>query len=385
MDLQNEFEAEKYTLLIVDDNPTNLGVMLDYLKRYGFKMMVARDGEGALKRARYAKPDIILLDVMMPGIDGFETCRQLKADETTRHIPVIFMTALAGSDDKVKGFEVGAVDYVTKPLYQEEVLARLITHLKIKDLTQKLQSANEELNRANANKDKFFSIIAHDLKGPFQPLLGMSELLAFMTEEIHPVELRDRIEEAGALIHRSAKNVYNLLENLLQWSQIQMNRIEYKPDNLDLTRMVQGNIQLLVTNATNKDIMLQNNVSQELFVYVDENMISTVIRNLISNALKFTPLGGQVTIKAEVRNQPSPPNLVEIAVIDTGVGIKEENLNKLFKIEVHHSTVGTAREQGTGLGLIICKEMVEKNGGKIWVESEFGKGTTIKFTVPLLD
>ncbi len=166
-----DFNSQKYTVLIVDDTPTNLGVVADYLESCGFEIMMAQSGEKALKRVRYARPDIILLDVMMPGLDGFETCRRLKADEVSQDIPVIFMTALVNTEDKVKGFEVGAVDYVTKPLQQEEVLARITTHLRIRDLTLSLQKANESLAELNSSKDQFFSSIAQDLREPFNTLL----------------------------------------------------------------------------------------------------------------------------------------------------------------------------------------------------------------------
>jgi len=379
------FNFQDYTILIVDDTPTNLGVIADYLKTYGFRIRMTRSGEKALKRVKYAPPDIILLDVMMPGIDGFETCRRLKADETSRDIPVIFMTALVNPDDKVKGFKVGAVDYVTKPLHQEEVLARVTTHLQIRDLTRSLQKSNQELAASNqelaalnATKDKFFSIVAHDLRGPFQPLLGTSEVFLTMADTIP----RSEIKKLGEGMYHTLKGVYDLLENLLNWSQIEQGRIEYLPDGIDLRRITKPIINLFTENAADKDIRLQNNVIEGVFVYADKNMLDMVIRNLISNALKFTPNGGQITISAGP-GQPSS-EFVEVSISDSGVGISQADLNKLFKLGVHHTTPGTAREKGTGLGLILCQEMVEKNGGQIWLESELGQGTTVKFTM-LLD
>ncbi len=580
------FNPQDYTILIVDDNPTNLAMLSEYLKRYGFVIAVAKSGESVLKRMSYFQPDIILLDVLMPGIDGFETCRRLKMNDLTKEIPVIFMTALASPEDKVKGFQVGAVDYVTKPLHQEEVLARVTTHLNIRALTRNLQQqngqlqkrtnqletiskvgrqiisilnlekligtvvkliqsefgyyfvgvwlltepqstghggtvalyagskqdsqqlhhvlsldtpqsivvsvcqtrqyylanevsvdvnyfawkdlpqtrselalplqignkiigvldiqsnqptafdhedvtalqtmadeiaisignaqsyrlaqqeiaerqraetalqkANDELAKMNVNKDKFFSIVAHDLKGPFQPLLGMSELLP----QIITTSSEEDIIEMCDSIHRTAKNVYNLLENLLQWSRLQQNRIQHQPSEINLNQMVEQNIQLLEAKATEKEITLQNKGKEELRVYADENMLDTVFRNLINNALKFTPPGGQVTISAEIREQglgvkgwrltpslqPLAPDFVAVTVSDTGIGISTADLSKLFKIGSHHTTLGTAREKGTGLGLLICKEMVEKNWGQIGVKSELDKGTKVTFTVPL--
>ncbi len=394
--VQNSFQQD-YIVLIVDDNATNLGVAADHFREHGFRIMTATNGELGLKRAKLGHPDIILLDVMMPDIDGFETCRRLKADSATQDIPVIFMTALANVEDKVKGFEVGGVDYITKPFQHEEVLARVTTHLRIRDLAHSLQSANQELTeltqslqKANADKDKFFSIVAHDLKGPFMPLLGNLEFLIEMAETSPPLETKKMGESA----YLSAKNVYNLLENLLQWARLEQGRMEHQPVIFNLRLIAEQVIDLLEANAVAKGLVLQNNVPPGVLVYADENMLSTVVRNLTSNALKFTSRGGQVTISSQmpaVMSQktdsllPTSYSLVEVSVTDTGVGVSQTDAAKLFKIEVHHSTIGTAKEKGTGLGLIICKEMVEKNGGQIWVESEVGKGTAVKFTVPLVD
>ncbi len=377
MKLTTDLNCEDYTILIVDDTPINLGVVTDYLEAYGFEIMVAQEGQSALDKAHHAPPHLILLDVMMPGIDGFETCRRLKASEVTKDIPVIFMTALSATEDKVNGFKAGAVDYVVKPLQQEEVLARVTTHLRMRTLTKNLQKANRELTELNASKDKFFSIVAHDLRSPFMPLLGNSELLSILADTAP----RTEIKEMSAGIHHTAKNVYNLLENLLQWSRMQREQMEYQADKLELEQIVQQNVKLLAENAVTKDINLQSRIVEGLAVYADENMLNTVIRNLVSNALKFTSRGGQVTISTRV--EQTAPDFAEISVMDTGVGISEADLQKLFTLEVHHTTKGTNQEDGTGLGLIICQEMVEKNGGQIWVESKLGQGTTLKFTVPL--
>jgi len=384
-------DMEDYSILIVDDNPTNLGVIADYLDEFGFDILTARDGEDCLNKANLADPYLILLDVMMPGIDGFETCRRLKANEETKDIPVIFMTALADTDNKVRGFNAGAVDYVTKPIQQAEVLARVNTHLKIRELTEnlmevntelkglseQLQESNQALQKLNADKDKFFSIVAHDLRGPFTPLLGNAELLKEMAEELP----RQQIREISESIHRSGNWVLDLLDNLLHWSRLQMGRMEYSPETINLQMIATKTVNLLTENANHKGITLQNSVSPHNTVYADEYMLDTVIRNLTSNALKFTPTNGTITINAQ-RNADTPPNMLEVSVADTGVGISSDDLDKLFKIDVQHTTSGTAKEQGTGLGLVLCKEMVEMNGGQIWIESILNEGTTVKFTVP---
>ncbi|MBE2198760.1 MAG: hybrid sensor histidine kinase/response regulator [Anaerolinea sp.] len=367
-------QTSAQTILIVDDNPTNIGVLADYFEERGFTILVARDGESGLEKAIYAQPDLILLDVMMPGMDGFETCRRLQAHQTTHHIPIIFMTALTDVDDKVKGFAVGAVDYVTKPLQQEEVLARVTTHLKIRSLTQRLQKANAALTQLNADKDKFFSILAHDLRGPFLPLLGSSELLARRVDMLS----KPKIADMSMAIFESAQRVLDLLENLLQWGRLQIGHADYNPRHLLLPRVVRQNIELLRPGALTKEIILHHELERPLFLYADQNMLNFVLRNLLTNAIKFTPRGGRITISA----QPYQQDFILIAIADTGVGMSANVIANLFHLDAHHSTPGTDNETGTGLGLILCQEMVQRNGGQIWIESSEGQGTTAYFTVP---
>lgn len=239
----------------------------------------------------------------------------------------------------------------------------------------------EDLRQLNASKDRFFSIVAHDLRGPFMPLLGTTELLAEMGDMFSPQE----VKELASSVNRSAKNVYQLLENLLQWARMQMGRLDYQPQTIDLADLVAQNIKLLTETAHSKQITLKGQVEPATLGYADENMIDTVIRNLTANALKFTPAEGCITIGAGIKATPATGDtkMIEVFVADTGVGMSEEDMAKLFKLEVRHTTLGTAQEKGTGLGLIICREMVEKNGGTIWVESELGEGTVFKFTLPV--
>ncbi|MCB0209901.1 MAG: hybrid sensor histidine kinase/response regulator [Anaerolineae bacterium] len=356
------------TILIVDDNPTNLKVLFNYLKQTGFRTLIAKSGLAAIQQVERLPPDLILLDVMMPGIDGFETCRRLKGNALTKDIPIIFITALGDTANKVKGFEAGGVDYITKPFQQEEVLARINTHLTI-------QIQKRELYELNATKDKFFSIIAHDLKGALAGLLVFSDLLATTIEDYSP----DQIAKIAENMNDSLKNKFKFLENLLNWARLQKGSLEYMPETLDLYALIETNIELLCDTARSKKITLINKVEPDkFFIYADSNMTHTITRNLIANALKFTHPGGSVSITAKYQD-----DFVAIAIIDTGVGMAPEILTKLFKIESKVKMVGTADERGTGLGLLLCKEMAEKQGGKIWADSEAGKGSTFTFTVPV--
>lgn len=355
------------TILIVDDNPVNLKVLFSHLKQAGFRTLVAKSGLSAIEQANRLPPDLILLDVMMPGIDGFETCQRLKNAEATKNIPVIFITALTDTTDKIKGFQVGAVDYITKPFHKEEVLARINAHLTI-------QAQKRELYELNATKDKFFSIIAHDLKGAFGGLLGFSDLLATSVDDFSP----DQISEIGQSLNDSIKNTFKFLENLLDWARLQKGIMEYEPMQLDLYEIAEASIKLLDDTARYKELTLVNEVEPHTyFIYGDHNIINTVVRNLISNALKFTRPGGSITVSA--RDQSS---FIAISVTDTGVGMEPEILGNLFKIDAKVKRVGTANERGTGLGLLLCKEMVEKHNGRIWATSEEGQGSTFTFTIP---
>ena len=363
----------KATILVIDDNPAELGGVLDQLMLAGFKTLVAPSGERALQQLEHVQPDLILLDVLMPGIDGFETCARLKANDATKDIPVIFITVLTDTLDKIKGFELGGVDYITKPFQHEEVIARVNTHLTIRRFQKQLEEQNARLRELNARKDKFLSMIAHDLRSPFSSLRG---LIQFTAENIGEWD-KSKLEEVIKLLDISTENLYALIENLLTWSRIQRGVIEYQPRSLDLREVVVRNINLIKTIAEQKEITIKNNIKASLPAYGDTNMIDAVVRNLLSNALKFTHPGGSVSVTATQDTQ-----FVKISVTDTGIGLSKKNIAKLFRIDDRYKQLGTAREKGTGLGLLLCKEFIEKNGGKIGVESKVDKGSTFFFTLP---
>ena len=363
--MENE-QSTNYQILIVDDVPQNIKVAANILRDERYKLFFATSGSDALTKVQSQSFDLILLDVMMPDMDGFQVCEQLKQVLGLYDIPIIFLTAKTDTESVVKGFELGAVDYVTKPFNGAELLARVKTHLA-------LQQAKRELQTLNATKDKFFSIIAHDLRSPFTALLGLTELIAQRIDHYTQEEILQIAEE----LHTSAESIHALIENLLTWSRIQRGMIEYAPGAISLNEIANHNVLLLQLRTTQKQIALVTQVHDEITAYADYYMVNTILRNLLSNAFKFTDAGGTITLSIRQKH-----HLVEIVVTDTGIGIPEGDLPKLFRIDVRYSRSGTSGEQGTGLGLILCKEMVEKNGGQIWVESEVGKGSTFTFTLP---
>jgi signal transduction histidine kinase len=246
------------------------------------------------------------------------------------------------------------------------------SHTELTAVNNKVQQQNLELQDLNATKDKFFSIISHDLKGPLNSLTSFSALLINHTDSL----TKEEITLLAKDLDKSLKNLFALLENLLEWSRSQTGNIEFKPESFDLQELLELNKELLGAQAQNKQISIVNKSSGSLFVNAHKHSVNTVVRNLVSNAIKFTPAGGTVSMKIA-----SDQNTATVSIQDSGVGMSKEIQEKLFRIDTKHSTRGTADEKGTGLGLILCKEFIEKNGGKIWVESEPGKGTSFYFTL----
>lgn len=381
-------EESKAVIMVVDDNPENLGMLFTYLDHAGFAVLLVQDGQNALRQSQETPPDMILLDILMPGLDGFEVCRRLKQHETTRDIPVIFITALNNTTDKLKGFRIGGVDYITKPFHHEEVMARLTTHLTLRRLQQELEDKNIQLEEknillddknlqlqeANASKNQFFSILAHDLRSP---LTGLSGIISLMNEGIGTFPMT-KLKELLKKSQYICESLTALLENLLTWARLQCDTLECRPQPVDIKTVAMVTIELLAPQAEQKQIALRNGITDSHMVYADVQMVNTVVRNLLSNSIKFTQRGGEVmlAVKPETRH-------LTILVSDTGIGIEAQHLPKLFRIDTKFTRLGTAQENGTGLGLVLCKEFVERNGGRIWVESQPNKGTTFGFSLPI--
>ncbi len=378
-ELNQDYDFQS-NVLIVDDVAENIQVLGNILDENDIEFSYATSGNEALEAIAYSKPDLLLLDINMPEMSGFEVCEELKKDPETKRIPIIFLTARTEQEDIVKGLTIGAVDYVTKPFNPKELISRVKTHLELSNSRKMIDAQNKRLKKAYTDmketiktKDKFFSIIAHDLKEPFNTLLGFSELLLKEYDNRAPEENKEMIQ----YIYNSSIHGFDLLNNLLEWSRSQTGRIEYKPCDFSLTDLVRQNIVSISSAANKKNIDVQNEIKEYIMAFGDQRMINTVVRNLIVNALKFTGSGGEIVLSQKEENE-----FIIVTVTDTGVGISEKNLSKLFKLTESISTPGTEEEQGTGLGLILCKEFVEKNGGKIWVESEYGRGSKFSFSLP---
>jgi PAS domain S-box-containing protein len=263
-------------------------------------------------------------------------------------------------------------------LENKMIIGAVVTFNDISDRKQaekEIQKRNEELIKINAEKDKFFSIIAHDLRSPFSGFLGLTEVMVENTQIFSQLGFTD----FSRALNESAKKISQLLENLLEWAQMQNGSISYAPKELSLSIIVSENIEQINQRAIQKGITIRSEVPENQKVLADERMINTILRNLLSNAVKFTRKDGKVTVKSKAISN----DMIEISVHDTGVGISDNNIAKLFKIDEKVSSIGTDGESSTGLGLLLCKEFVEKHGGKIFVESELRKGSKFSFWLPL--
>jgi len=354
---------ETGTILVVDDIPTNIKVLFDYLKSLGFKVRIAKSGENALTQIALSPPDLILLDVMMPGLDGFEVCRRLKADETTRDIPVIFMTAKTETVDKVKGFEVGAVDYVTKPFQQEEVLARINAHLKIIKLQKSLQQHNQEL-------DAFAHTVAHDLKNPVNAITNYIEMLI---EELAPI-IPSALESLEILekTHQAANSLVNIIDGLLLLSTTRQQAVEMQELSMGyLVQDVQFRLAKMIEDYQAKIIAPTQWPSALGYA----PWITEVWANYISNGLKY---GGRPP-RLELGATPEEEQ-IRFWIRDNGQGLTEKEQSQLF---VPFTRISQLRVEGQGLGLSIVERIVKKCGGRVGVDSEIGKGSLFYFTLPI--
>ena len=441
-------------ILIAEDSPTQAEQLKYILEKHGYKVIVTKDGREALEKTIKHRPDLVISDIIMPDINGFEFCKKVKSDKHTLNIPVILLTSLSNSEDVIKGLECGADNFLTKPFNEtyllthiEQILAnrnlddneqimvgvkiflggqqRIInanqqqmftllmstyeaaaqrnnelekTQLELKILNEQLEELvdertekltqeinsrklaeleinqkNEELKKNNAEKDMLFSIIAHDLRAPFNGFIGLTEVMLEDATTFTAAQLNNYSQR----LNDSAHNLYQLLENLLEWAQIQKQTITFLPKEINLSSVVSQSTGEMKERALQKGISIVNEIEKEKFIFADEKMIRTIMRNLISNAVKFTHYGGSVGVKSKNLQN----GMIEISVSDSGVGISKDKIESLFVVGSNNGTKGTDGELSTGLGLVLCKEFVEMHGGKIHVESVLNKGSVFSFTL----
>jgi len=370
------------TILIVDDVPANLEVVGRHLENHGYRAVVAQGGIEGIERARLVQPSLILLDVLMPAVDGFETCRRLKANPDTRDIPVIFMTALTDTADKLTGFEVGAVDYVTKPLNGAEVLARIGTHLQLATLRQQLELQNTQLRqeiaarkevqatllRSNTELEQLAYVASHDMQEPLRMVASYLQLVA----QRYQGKLDPEADEFIAFAVDGAKRMQALINDLLAYSRVGTKARPFAPtDCATLVDLAVADLRIAIEESGARVTR-----GPLPMVMADGMQMNHLFQNLIANAIKFHGKEPpQVRIEAEATDTGWC-----FSVRDNGIGIAPEYFERIFVLfqRLH----GRREYPGTGIGLALCKKIVERHAGRIWVESTPSAGSVFKFTIP---
>ncbi|WP_350284736.1 hybrid sensor histidine kinase/response regulator [uncultured Croceitalea sp.] len=369
--------TEKPYILAVDDEQLNIELIRFILERNDFKFKGTSDDEYFFELLEEQLPDLILLDVIMPRIEGFELCEKLKSYPQYRNIPVIFLTGKVNVKDKVKGFEVGGVDYVTKPFNEQELIARIQTHVELVRAKNQIERQAENLRQSNVLKDRMFSIIGHDLRSP----LSAAKLkMDFILRGIIDPKADDFLDGTVFELLKTMDEALNLLQNLLGWAKSESDQIQIIPEKLDVNDLVEQTFRLLKLGSEHKKIQLINNVSKDSLVFADMNTVKTVLRNLLSNAIKFTPVDGIIKVNAHTNAEH-----LTIEIEDNGQGIPKADIDKILNPNEHFSKLGTENEPGTGLGLVLCQNFVKKNGGTLRIRSEVGKGSVFYFNLPLYE
>lgn len=379
--------AEKATVLVVDDSPDNLTLLNELLKN-AYKVKLATSGEKALALAQSGRPpDLILLDIMMPVMDGLEVCQRLMGNPATRHIPVIFLTGKVTVEDEKRGFDLGAVDYITKPVSPPRLLARVKAHLSLKEARDSLERRNLEDKlrfelamaqqmKLNALKSTFVSMTTHEFRTPLTTILSSQELLRHYSGRLSPKERNDTLDS----IEFAVRRMVTMLDQVLTIGRADANLLEFKPKSIDLTSLCQQLREEALAGQTVHDadrddlLTLTLELGEELAL-ADEKLLRHILGNLLSNAIKYTPSGTAASFHAR-----REANAVVFEVKDRGIGIPPDDLPRLFGNFHRAANVGDI--PGTGLGLTIVKRAVESHGGTIEVESELGNGTQFTVRIP---
>ncbi len=359
-------------VVIVDDVVKNLRVLGTMLEEEDFDVAVAQDGLEAIEMIKADPPDLILLDIMMPEMNGWQVCEKLKASEITREIPVIFLTAKTETEDIVKGFQIGGVDYVTKPFNKEELLVRIKTHLELKFARDVIVKQNIELKELNKEKNEFLGIAAHDLKNPLSGIKGLSELIALgdLSEE--------EVIDFANHIKSSSEFMFNLITDLLDINSIEEGKLNLHYDNFEVQELLITAVKEFKARAEAKNIELLHDFQTEgVNIHADPGKARQIVENIISNAIKFSPFDKRVWLRSYISENGTH---AVIEVQDEGPGISEEDKRKLFGKFARLSARPTGEEHSTGLGLSIVKKLVEAMDGSIRCESILDEGSTFIFT-----
>ncbi len=365
----------EYKILIVDDVMSNLMLLKVLLTSEKFGILMASNGRQAIEMTRQEKPDLLLLDVMMPDLSGFDVAKTLKEDPQTGNIPIIFLTALNSTADIVKGFKAGGDDFISKPFNKEELITRIYHQISLVAAKRLVEAKSAELERILSGHNSFYSVLAHDLRSPISSIkMVLNMLLQHLSVDKIGNEMHDLLITAN----QTTEDVYSLLDNLLKWGRNQTGKITLVPQEVDLVSILEGVSDIFKLTGEVKQISLEIMPCGPLMVNVDVDTMKTVVRNLLSNAFKFSSPNSKITVQFERAG-----NMAVMHVIDQGCGISEERQRKLLDPGNHETTYGTKQEEGSGLGLLLCRDFVAQNGGKLWFTSQEGVGSTFSISLPL--
>lgn len=370
-----EINPSEYKILIVDDVMSNVLLLKVLLTNEKFAIATASNGRQALEQVEKENPDLVLLDVMMPDMSGFEVAQHLKSNPNTADIPIIFLTALNSTADIVKGFQVGANDFISKPFNKEELIIRVTHQISLVAAKRLILSKTEELQRTIAGRDKLYSVIAHDLRSPMGSIKMVLNMLIL---NLPSEKIGAEMYELLTMANQTTEAVFSLLDNLLKWTKSQIGKLNVVYQDVDLVEVTDGVIEIFSMVASLKKIRIREMKPEKMMVNADIDMLKTVVRNLLSNAIKFSKENSEVLVKME-----EVDGMAVVSVQDYGCGISEEGQKKLLHTDTHFSTFGTNNEEGSGLGLLLCKDFVVKNGGKLWFTSKEGEGSIFSFSIPV--
>ena len=370
-----EINPSEYKILIVDDVMSNVLLLKVLLTNEKFAIATASNGRQALEQVEKENPDLVLLDVMMPDMSGFEVAQHLKSNPNTADIPIIFLTALNSTADIVKGFQVGANDFISKPFNKEELIIRVTHQISLVAAKRLILSKTEELQRTIAGRDKLYSVIAHDLRSPMGSIKMVLNMLIL---NLPSEKIGAEMYELLTMANQTTEDVFSLLDNLLKWTKSQIGKLNVVYQDVDLVEVTDGVIEIFSMVASLKKIRIHEMKPEKMMVNADIDMLKTVVRNLLSNAIKFSKENSEVLVKME-----EVDGMAVVSVQDYGCGISEEGQKKMLHTDTHFSTFGTNNEEGSGLGLLLCKDFVVKNGGKLWFTSKEGEGSIFSFSIPV--
>ena len=360
------------SILMVDDNPANLQVLTSMLKQSGWRPRPVTSGQLGLQAARKEPPDLILLDVNMPEMNGYEVCEQLKADTRLAGIPVIFVSALGETMDKVRGFAVGGVDYITKPFQLDEVRARVTAHLELRRQRRELQASYDKLRESERLRDSLVHMIVHDLRSPLTAISAYLQLFGQEAKEKLGAETKEDIASA---MH-ATRNMVRMINGILDVSKMEAQMMKLDLRECDLVQVVGQSLDDLESLVGARRLAFERPAAPAR-VLADQEIVSRIVQNLLANALRFTPADGEIRVGVVVEAEH-----VRVFVADTGPGIPPDFRESIFDKFVQLDGSALHRNRTTGLGLAFCKLAVEAHGGRIGVDSELGKGSSFWFTLP---